>query len=175
MQQAKAHSVTPEKIACGESLLRREGKGYSLWAAGKKGWDALWNCWKAQERRIAKNEIKKIIIQSAARKEHRQGEVLGGVLGRQGQVEKGRQGEVMSDDPNILINRELSEHGTKIDHLHEHFEKIEGKVDKLVDSVSALHSDFKSIKVSAKTIVIAVSVATGVSTVLAAIMKAMMG
>ena len=81
----------------------------------------------------------------------------------------------MSDDPNILINRELSEHGTKIDHLHEHFEKIEGKVDKLVDSVSALHSDFKSIKVSAKTIVIAVAVASGISTVLAVVMNSMVG
>ena len=175
MQQAKAHSVTPEKIACGESLLRREGKGDSLWAAGKKGWNALWNCWKAQERRIAKNEIQKIIIQSAPRKKHRQGEVLGGVLGGQGQVEQGRQGEVMDEDPKVAINRELAEHGKDIKHLHEHFEKLDNKLDKLVESVNALHSDFKSIKVSAKTIVIAVSVATGVSTVLAAIMKAMMG
>jgi len=80
----------------------------------------------------------------------------------------------MSDDPNILINRELAEHGKDIKHLHEHFEKLDGKLDKLVDSVNLLHSDIKSIKVSAKTIVIAVSVATGVSTVLAAIMKAVM-
>lgn len=78
-----------------------------------------------------------------------------------------------SDD--ILINRELAEHGKDIKHLHEHFEKLEDKLDKLVDSVTLLHSDIKSIKVSAKTIVIAVAVASGISTVLALVMNSVMG
>ena len=131
MQQAKANSFSPEKIACGESLLRREGKGDSLWSAGQKGWNALWNCWKAKERRIAENEIKKIIIQSTARKEHRQGKVLSGVLGGQGEV-------VMNDKDFVDVNRELATHGADLKHLRDDIDRILTKLETLAGDIGGM-------------------------------------
>jgi len=138
MQQAKTHSVAPEKVARSEGLLRREGKGYSLWAAGKKGWNDFWNGWKAQERRIAKNEIQKIIIQSTSRKKHRQGEVLGGVLGGQGQVEQGREGEIMEDKDFVDVNRELATHGSDLKHLRKDVDRILEKLESVALDISGM-------------------------------------
>jgi len=138
MQQAKAHSVTPEKIACGESLLRREGEGYSLWSAGKEGWNALWNCWKAKERRISEDEIQKIIIQSEARQKYREGKILGSLLGGQSQVEQRRQGKVMDDKDFVDVNRELATHGSDLKHLRNDVDRILEKLENMAADIAGM-------------------------------------
>jgi len=107
---------------------------------GKKVRDAFWNCWKAQERRIAKNRNTKreSIVQSASRKKHRQGEVLGGVLGGQGQVEQGRQGEVMDDKDFVDVNRELATHGADLKHLRRDVDRILEKLENVAVDISGM-------------------------------------